>query len=245
MRWLGVLLGLVLFHLGPAPPNFAQEFPPDLLKNLQYRVSLGVCQNVATVNLSLKPLGSGHYLAEFSGAAKGAWKLLSRWLPERYQTEMVYHQGRFQPLVFREELQLKGQHVLKEYRFDYPQGRLELWRKAGNRELVLEWQTPLNGPIYDPLTLIYNLRLEALGPLAPGKTLRLPGVPSPDPAEMVLHIGPQTPQGLKIMLTIKETATGKESGPFFIHFAPEWTPTQAWTRVLEFGKLMARLLPGD
>ena len=69
---------------------------PDVRENLEYQISLGPWSDVARVHLVLKELKPGHYLAEFSGAAQGMWKLLSRWLPERYQTEMVYRDGRLQ-----------------------------------------------------------------------------------------------------------------------------------------------------
>ena len=66
--------------------------------------SLG--KDVAKVHLVLKELEPGHYLAEFSGAAQGMWRLLSHDLPERYQAEMVYREGRLKPLVYREEILL-------------------------------------------------------------------------------------------------------------------------------------------
>jgi hypothetical protein len=242
MRRLGVLIWLV-FLFGEQPAlGAAPELSPEMLQNMHYRVSLGICQNVATVHLSLKALGPGHYLAEFSGAAQGAWKLLSPWLPERYQTEMTYQQGRLQPLVFREEFQARGKRIFKEYRFDYPRGQLEIWRKAGDGEFVKKWQIPLSGPVYDPLSLVYNLRLGALGPLTPGETLRVAGVPSPDPEEIVITIGPQTEQGWKAMVTVKEKVTGNERGPIFVSLGPERVPTLVWTRVLEIGKLSGKLL---
>ena len=55
------------------------------------------------VHIILKELGPGRYLAEVSGAAQGVWHLTSRWLPERYQAEMVYRDGRLVPMLYREE----------------------------------------------------------------------------------------------------------------------------------------------
>jgi hypothetical protein len=91
------------------------------------------------VHLVLKELEPGHYLAEFSGAAQGMWQLLSRWLPERYQTEMVLREGRLLPLVYREEFVSKGQRVLKEYRFDMPYQSLRARPTAGK---VKKWEVP-------------------------------------------------------------------------------------------------------
>ena len=93
MRAGRVWLIIILFLLRLAPATLAADpatiaAAPDIRENLEYQVSLGPWSDVARVHLVLKELKPGHYLAEFSGAAQGMWKLLSRWLPERYQTEM-------------------------------------------------------------------------------------------------------------------------------------------------------------
>ena len=95
------LLGLAPGALAAAPASISAA--PDIRENLEYQISLGLWSDVARVHLVLKELKPGHYLAEFSGAAQGMWQLLSRWLPERYQTEMRYRDGRLQPLLYREE----------------------------------------------------------------------------------------------------------------------------------------------
>lgn len=137
--------------MGPMPDGAAAGL--DAREDLHYQVSLGPWDNVARVHLVLKELKPGHYQAEFSRAAQGMWRLLSRWLPERYQTEMVYRDGRLLPLIYREEFQYQGKPFLKEYHFDYEQGRLTLWSKAGSREMVKEWEAPLKEPVYDLLSL--------------------------------------------------------------------------------------------
>ena len=75
-------------------------------------------------------------------------------------------------MVYREEFRRKGKHVLKEFRFDYDHSHLTLWRQVDGGETVKEWEAPLTGPVYDLLTLFYNVRLDALGPLLGGATLR-------------------------------------------------------------------------
>lgn len=235
------LVLLVLLQVGPAAA-LAAPLPPDAAEELQYRVSLGIWENVGQARVVLKPLGPGHYLAEFSFTAPGVWKLLKRWLPERYQTEMACHQGRFRPLIFREELHLKGKHILKEYRFDYDRGRLEYWRRVEDQEPVKKWEIPLAEPLYDPLTLLYNLRLGGFGPLPSGETLRLFLIPTPEPEEVEIRIGSRSAQGLKVMLAVKETASGAERGPFFVNFGPEWVPEAAWYQLPLLGKLTGRLL---
>jgi hypothetical protein len=227
----------------PASP--AQAAPaPVHQEDLEYQISLGPWSDVARVHLVLKELEPGRYLAEFSGAARGMWQLLSRWLPECYQTEMVCREGRLLPLIYREEFVSRGQRVLKEYRFDYERHRLSLWRQTDGGAQVKKWETPLQGPVYDLLTLFYNVRLGAFGPLPGGTTLRVRLLPTPAPQEMVFTIGPDTGEGRKVMLDYR-LPESQAVDQYFIYLNPEQVPTLAWTRVTLFGKLAGRLLnPG-
>jgi len=243
--WLIIML--LLLHLAPAalaaaPATIAAA--PDIRENLEYQISLGLWSDVARVHLVLKELQPGHYLAEFSGAAQGMWKLLSRWLPERYQTEMLYRDGRLQPLVYREEFQERGQKILKEYRFDYDHSQLTLWRQVDGGEKIKDWEAPLTGPVYDLLSLFYNVRLGTLGPTPGGVTLKVMILPNPKPQELVFCIGAVTDQGLKVM--VNSCSPGVvEADQYFMFLSPERVPTLAWTRVTFFGKLAGRLVnPG-
>jgi hypothetical protein len=240
---LRVWLIIILFLLRLAPDTLAAA--PDIRENLEYQISLGPWSDVARVHLVLKELKPGHYLAEFSGATQGMWRLLSRWLPERYQTEMLYRDGRLQPVVYREEFQEKGHQVLKEYRFDYDHSQLTLWHQVDGGEKIKEWEVPLTGPVYDLLSLFYNVRLDALGPAPGGATLRVMMLPNPKPQELVFHIGAVTDQGLKVM--VKSASPDAVDGDqYFMFLNPERVPTLAWTRVTLFGKLAGRLVnPGD
>ena len=244
-----VWLIIIVFLLGLAPGAHAAApaaiaAPPDVRENLEYRISLGPWSDVARVHLVFKELQPGHYLAEFSGAAQGMWKLLSRWLPERYQSEMVYRDGRLQPVVYREEFQEGGQKILKEYRFDYDHKRLTLWRQVDDGEKIKKWEVPLTGPVYDLLSLFYNVRLNALGPTPGGATLRVMMMPNPKPQELVFCIGAQTDQGLKVMVNSCAPGAG-DADQYFIFLNPERVPTLAWTRVTLFGKLAGHLVnPG-
>lgn len=240
-RLLLVMIWL-LSGLGPAASPVAAA--PDLREDLTYQISLGPWDRVALVHLRLMEVQTDHYLAEFSGAAQGMWQLLNRWLPESYQTEMVYRDGRLLPLVFREKFLYKGRHYLKEYHFDYGQKRLTLWSKTDNREREKEWEAQMDEPIYDLLSLFYNLRLGALGPLPGGSTLRVAILPNPEPQELVGCIGPETKQGRKIMLHWRPMGSTKEY-PCFVYLNPEQVPTLGWARVFFFGKLQGRLLNPD
>ena len=240
-----LLLVLVIFsHLVLAPVRVAAA-PPDTREDLVYQVSLGPWDDVAKVHLVLKELEPGHYLAEFSGAAQGMWRLLSRYLPERYQSEMVYRDGRLQPLVYREEFMDKGQHWVKEYRFDYPRRRLALRRRINGGPWVKKWEVPLTEPVYDLLSLVYNVRLGTFGTLRGGENVRVAILPTPKPQELVFRIGEKTGQGLKVMLNYRQPDSQTEDH-YFIFINPQGVPTLAWTPVIIFGKLAGRLLnPGE
>ena len=229
------LLLLLLLALAPA------TWAAPALENLPYRISLGGFEEVGRGNLSFKELGPCRYQAEFSGGGSGVWSLLSRWLPEGYHTEMIFRNGRLQPLVFQERLQIRGRRVVKEYRFDYQKGRLEHWRGTDGQPSTKRWQVPLKEPIYDPLSLFYNIRIGALGPLTAGETLRVQTIPTPDPEEILINLGPESAQGRKVMLTIREKS-GRERGPYFLYVGPQGVPQTAWIRVLRFGRLSGELM---
>ena len=106
----------------------------------------------------------GRYQAELAVEPQGLLALLSGNRLDRFQTEMVYKDGRLTPQIYREETRRRGKYRLKEYRFDYDQGRLELWQHHQGKGLLRKWETTLpKEPIYDPLSAFYNFRLGALG----------------------------------------------------------------------------------
>jgi hypothetical protein len=237
-----LLLCLALGWLGTAAAAVAA---PEKLEELRYRVSLGPWEEVALVHLRLTRVGPDRYHAQFAGAAQGFWSLLQRWLPESYDSDMMLEAGRLKPLLYREKFKSQGKHISKEYRFDYSRRVLQIWRGVDGREPVLDWQGPLKGPVYDPLTLFYNLRLGAVGPAIPGQTLTVTLVPTPEPRQMLLNIGPQTAQGHKVMVTIRKD-DGERDGPYFVFSNPQKVPVMAWVRLLVFGKLAGQLLnPGE
>jgi len=241
------LILIFLANLGQPGLSAAAGASGGNLEELRYRLDLGLWSDVARVHLRLTQVGPDRYRAEFDGAAQGVWSLLSRWLPERYETEMVLEDGRLKPLVYREKFQAKGHNICKEFRFDYARGLLEVWRGVDRQELVKSWQVPLKEPVYDPLSLFYNLRLGAFGSLMAGQTLKVAVVPTPEPREMIFRIGPETDQGRKVMLEVVSPQAGQvESDLYYIFCTPQLVPQQAWTRVLVFGKLSGQLLnPGE
>ena len=134
-----LLIGLWL----PEPPAMAA---PALLEELRYRLEVLSLQDAARVKLTLNRLGPGRFVAEVIGEPQGLIKLLSGGQRERLQTEMVWRNHRLLPLIYREESWRRKKRRLKEYRFDYPQGRLELWEWHEGKGLSKKWQTDLCRP---------------------------------------------------------------------------------------------------
>ena len=158
---------LLLLQLAPGPLPVAAAAAPDIRENLEYQISLGPWSDVARVHLVLKELKPGHYLAEFSGAAQGMWQLLSRWLPERYQTEMVYREGRLRTRWSTgKNLSERANKSGRSTASTMSVASLTLWRQVDGGEKIKKWEVPLKGPVYDLLSLFYNVRLGALGPAA-------------------------------------------------------------------------------
>ena len=103
----------------------------------------------------------------------------------------------------------------------------------------------MTGPVYDLLSLFYNVRLDALGPAPGGASLRVSVMPNPKPQELVFWIVVTTDQGLEVMVNSCAPAVG-DADQYFIFLNPERVPTLACTRVTFFGKLAGRLVnPGD
>ncbi len=238
---LGAALATWAWLPGPAPAAAPRE---QLLEDLQYRVDAWVWEGAAKAGIVLKSLGGRRYQAELAGEAQGLLALISGQRMERFQTEMAFKDGRLVPLIYREESRRRGKYRLKEYRFDYDRGRLELWQHHEGKGLVRKWDTALKEePIYDPLSAFYNFRLGVLGSQKEGDTLKVKGIPYPHPEEIVIRIGPEGQEGRKVMVSIINRAFEDEQGVVFVYFDAQWAPTLAWTRVLHFGKVVGEILP--
>jgi hypothetical protein len=208
-------------------------------------VDAWIFQDAAQARILLTRLGPGRYRAEMTGETRGLVALLTGQRRDRYATDMVLQEGRLLPLLYQEESRRRGKRALKEYRFDYEHGRLELWQGKGGPGLVRRWQTKLQGAVYDPLSAFYNWRLGFLGSIREGETLKLTGIPYPQPEEIVVRVGPLTPEGRKVMVTLVNRAFENERGQVFVYFDEDRAPTQAWTRVLMGGKISGTLTPGS
>ncbi len=238
-RLLVLIIIAVFFH-----PGWAAAGADTILEDLNYRVDALLFQDAVRARLTLKSLGNGKYEAEISGSPQGALKSLTGERRDSYQTEMAWRQGRLLPVVHREESRRQGKVHLKEYRFDYARGKLEMWQLKEGKGMVLKWQTTLKEPIYDPLSAFYNCRLGLLGPIRDGQVFKLRGIPYPKPEEVEVRIGPETAEGRKTMITLAGQAHKKKPGPVFAFLDGQMVPRHAWTRVLGIGKITGELLPG-
>lgn len=224
------------------PAAVAQE---QLLEDLHFRVEYVLWKDVARARLSLKSLGDGRYQAELSGEPLGMLKVLvGKDRRDSYKTEMIWREGKLMPLVYREESRKKGKRGVKEYRFDYEKGRVELWLwKDGQDIMMRKWETALKGPVNDPLSAFYNCRLGLLGPIREGATFKVTGIPYPKPEEIEVRIGAETREGRKIAIAFNNKAFDNNQGLIYAYLNAAQVPQQAWTQA-KVGTVTGQLLPG-
>jgi hypothetical protein len=233
------LLFLVRLCL-PAPPALAA---PALLEDLRYRVEVLIWPDAARVRLTLRRLSPTRFAAEVTGDTQGFIKLITAGHRERLRTEMVWRRGRLLPLIYREEAWRHGRHALKEYRFNYPRGRLELWESHQGKKMSKKWQTDLAVQVYDPLSAFYNIRLGVLGPHRQGETAAIPGIPYPQPESMEVRLGATTNAGQETMVSLINPVFEDSRGQVFASVNKQLVPQKAWTTVSGL-TLQAWLLPG-
>ncbi len=235
-----MVLAVQAWSWGPAPAAAPQV---ELLEDLKFQVEYLLWKEVAQAQLTLKSLGPGHYRAEISGEPLGLLKAITGKRRDSYQTEMILRHGKLIPLVYREESQKKGQRHLKEYRFNYDQGVLELWQLKEGKGMVRKWHTALKDPIYDPLTAFYNCRLGLMGPIREGEIFKVAGIPYPKPEEIEVRIGPESAEGRKIMIGIHNNAFENDRGVIYAYLDEARVPQQVWTSA-RVGKISSRLAGG-
>lgn len=239
-------------HAGPLPflilllliglwlPGHPAMAAPALLEELRYRLVVLSIQDAARVRVTLNRLGPGRFVAEVIGEPQGLIKLLSGGQRERLQTEMVWRNHRLLPLIYREESLHRGKRRLKEYRFNYSRGRLELWEWHKGKGLSKKWQTDLSEQVYDPLSAFYNIRLGIIGPTREGETCTIQGIPYPRPEAMEVRLGSTTESGLKAMVSLVNPVFPESKGEVFAFLDKQLVPHQAWTTV--FGITIRGLL---
>jgi hypothetical protein len=226
---LPLLVLVLIVHLGLPGPTAAAA--PALLEDLHYQLAALVWPDAARVRLTLQPLSPGRFMAEAIGEPQGFIKVLTGGRRERLQTEMVWRDHRLLPLVYREESRRRGKRHLKEYRFDYARGRLELWQWKEGKGLVKKWQTVLQEPVYDPLTAFYNVRLGIMGPTREGETSTIPGIPYPRAEAMEVRLGPESAEGRKAMVSLINPVFEGSRGTVFVYVDARLVPQKVWTTV--------------
>ncbi len=244
-RILSLVAVMAFIGLLPAAAWGAERNPQALVETLHYKVSAWVFENAARATVTMKPLGRDLYRAEIAGSAEGLLKTVTGGRRERASTEMAFKDGRFVPLIYREETWRHGKYGLKEYRFNYAQGMLELWQYNKGKGIKRKWQTRLDGQICDPLSAFYNFRLGALGELTPGRELHLSGIPYPRPEEIVIRVGEAEPGRRRVMVHLMNRAFENEQGVVNVYFNPEGIPQEVWTQVPFFGKVSGKLVTGS
>jgi hypothetical protein len=223
------LVLLLLIQLGlPRHPALAA---PVLLEDLHYRLEVLFWQDAARVRLTLTRLGPNRFAAAVVGEPQGLFKILSGGRRERLETQMVWRDQRLLPLIYREESWRGKQRRFKEYRFNYSQGRIEMWEGPQGKGLTKKWQTDLAGQVYDPLSAFYNIRLGLLKPNRAGETGTIPSIPYPHPEAMVVRLGPATKSGLKAVVSLNNPIFPDSRGEVFAYLDKQFVPHEAWTTV--------------
>jgi len=224
-------LALLLLLIGLWLPQAPALAAPALLEDLRYRLAILSIQDAARVKITLKRLGPGRFAAEVVGEPQGLLKLLSGGQQERLETQMVWRHQRLLPLIYREETRRGKKRRFKEYRFDYSQGRLELWEWHQGKGLSKKWQTDLTTQVYDPLSAFYNIRLGIMKPNREGETATIPGIPYPRPDLMEVRLGAMTESGIKGMISLINPVFPDSRGKVFAYVDKQLVPHQAWTTV--------------
>ena len=243
-RWrtLPCLVLLLLIHV--VLPQRAALAAPALLEDLRYQMEVLVWPDAARVRVTLKDQGQGRLVAEVTGETRGFIKIMSGNHKERLQTEMIWREGRLVPLVYREESWRHGKRAFKEYRFDYPQARIELWEWHEGKGLLKKWQTDLPEQVYDPLSAFYNCRLKILGPTREGESSTIQGIPYPQPEALEVRLGPETDEGRQAMVSLVNPVFAGTRGVVFAMIDANRVPHRAWTTV--FGvTIKGALLPAS
>lgn len=244
-----VLIILALSLPEPAPAATPTPSPATqvgkVLEELNYRVDVWIWQDALKAKVVFLEVAPGRYRAELNGRSQGFLSLITGDWGGSLSTEMVFSQGKLRPLVYREISNKRGKKKLMEYRFDYGQNKVELWKQGKDQKLVKRWETTLTKDMYDPLTFFYNRRLTG-NPLGAkgGETFKFQGIPYPKPEEIILRVGTKTPEGRKIMLEMGDPVFKGERSQLYAYLDSDGVPTKAWTKVMRFGEVDIRLLPG-
>jgi hypothetical protein len=238
-------LAYVVLILTLAWPAAATPSPGKVLEELNYQVDIFIWRDALKAKVVFREAGPGRYLAELDGRSQGLLALLTGNWKGRLSTDMEYSQGRLMPLVYREISYKQGKKRVMEYRFDYASKKVELWKQEGDDAMTKRWESALTSPMYDPLTFFYNRRLTgAAAGEKGGESLKFQGIPYPKPDEITMRVGEQTPEGRKIMLEMGNRLFKDERSQVYAILDPEGVPTKVWTKVMKFGNVDIKLLPG-
>jgi len=229
------VLVLILYAI-PVP---AVSPKPEIL---HYIADMPLFKDAASATISLREVDKGKFEGVMEGQTNGLIAAFTSHRRDRYTTTMRLVQGKLQPLLYTEEVKMRGKRIYKEYRFDYSRQRLEMWRRSKDGDMVLKWETELTQPIYDPISAFYNFRIGALGEFKAGNTLSVAGIPYPHPETMIIKMGPQEPNNRQATVTIRNRPSEDEIGEVHVRFDDNLVPLSAWSRVALFGKITGRLV---
>ncbi len=168
--------------------------------------------------MDFREAGPGRYQADLDGRSQGLLAILTGGWEGGLSTEMEYSEGKLRPLVYREISTKNGKKRVMEYRFDYAQKNVELFKPDDQGKMTKRWETNLNGPMYDPLTFFYNRRLTGAGANEKGgESVKFHSIPYPKADDITLRVGDQTPEGRKIMVDLGNRLFKEAAQPGLCH----------------------------
>jgi hypothetical protein len=172
-----LLAGAVFF--GKAPLYAAQADPP-IEEDFTYQLRFLFFKQVAKAKLHLQPLSENRYRAELLAETKGLLEFLTGGQKNHYVSEMEYvpSQKRLVTRRFTKTVTTTGEKVSSITEIDYPNKEYR-WVATENGEIKDKGSRPIpDGVIFeDLLSVLFNLRRGALGPLKPGRRIQVSSLP--------------------------------------------------------------------
>ncbi|MBM4283797.1 MAG: DUF3108 domain-containing protein [Deltaproteobacteria bacterium] len=238
-RWRLAAVLVLVMSMGLIP---AQPVSAEILEELRYRVDVSIMPDAIRSKVVLKRLDGERLWGAVIGESQGILAKLSGNWKGVFSTEMIFREGKLHPLIYREESSRGSKRNFKEYRFDYQKNTVELWQYQGG-QLVKKWETTFTTPPSDGISLFYNQRLGFINLNKGGETVKVMGIPYPKPEEIIVRIGPLTPEGRKIWVSLYNKAFEESKNQIQGLMDAEGVPTKAESRVLKFGKVSGAILP--
>jgi len=197
LTWTLFVFLIAVFPASASSRTEAQSPSAEFLagEELLYDISFLWFDRLATGFLKVEPAGEPDtWRVELSARTLGIAAWLTRDREQSYVSIMRRERdGRMRALEHSSSL-FKGtgksrEGRVKRYRFDYANGKVDILVERPGKETKLSMLDIDGGDLpNDILTAYMNLRLGALGPLTPGRVIKVPTLTRKGRKEMVIEI---------------------------------------------------------